>query len=70
MTSGEDPVIDYELVPVRRPDRRGSITTRAFILCSSCNGAISAVGGPRRNMLCFSCLEKLNLVNLLSKELK
>jgi hypothetical protein len=63
----EDTIIGYELVPVRRPNRRGSITTQAFILCSSCNSAISAVGGPRRNMLCFSCLEKLDLLNKLSQ---
>lgn len=36
----------------------GSVTTKAFILCSECNGAISNVGGPNHDALCLTCFGK------------
>ena len=37
---------------------RGSIVTRAFILCKYCNGAISSVAGPKLDAVCFTCYDK------------
>ena len=42
------PVIGYTLEPIYRAPP-GTITTRAFILCASCNSAIDSSGGPRYN---------------------
>lgn len=35
----------------------GAIVTQAFILCSRCNAAISAHGGPRYGSLCLKCVK-------------
>jgi hypothetical protein len=56
--------IGYELQPIYAP-KKGYITTQAFILCSSCGGAISSNGGPRYNALCLKCIEQLDLINKL-----
>jgi hypothetical protein len=37
---------------------KGSIVTRAFILCKYCNGAIYSCMGPRDDAVCFKCYEK------------
>lgn len=56
--------IGYTLEPIYAP-HRGSIVTQAFILCSSCKGAISGHGGPRYNAVCLKCVEHLNFTNLI-----
>ena len=56
--------IGYELEPIYAP-RPGYVTTQAFILCSSCGGAISSSGGPRYNSVCLKCIEQLDLINKL-----
>lgn len=56
--------IGYTLKPIYAP-HRGSIVTQAFILCHSCNAAISATGGPRYNSICLKCAEHLNFTNLI-----
>ena len=58
--------IGYKLEPIY-PTRRGYVTTQAFILCSSCGGAISSTGGPGYNSLCLKCLDKLDVFNKLIK---
>ena len=58
--------IGYTLEPIYAP-RPGYVTTQAFILCSSCGGAISSSGGPRYNSLCLKCLDKLDVFNKLIK---
>jgi len=58
--------IGYELQPIYAT-RRGHVATAAFILCSSCGGAVSSSGGPRYNSLCLKCLDKLDVFNKLSK---
>ena len=58
--------IGYVLEPIYEP-RRGTIVTQAFILCSSCGGAISGTGGPRYNSLCLRCIDTLAVFNKLSK---
>lgn len=57
--------IGYELQPIYAP-RKGMVVTQAFILCSSCGGAISSNGGPRYNSLCLKCLDKLDVFNKLT----
>lgn len=57
-------VIGYTLEPIYEVGK-GMITTQAFILCSSCNGAISSTGGPRYNAVCLKCAEHLNFTNLI-----
>ena len=44
---------------------KGSIVTQAFILCHSCNDAISSTGGPRYNAICLKCADHLNFTNLI-----
>ena len=56
--------IGYKLEPIY-PIRRGYVATAAFILCSSCGGAISSSGGPGYNSLCLKCLDKLDVFNRL-----
>lgn len=56
--------IGYELQPIYAP-RRGQVATAAFILCSSCGGAVSSSGGPRYNALCLKCIDKLDVFNKL-----
>ena len=58
--------IGYTLEPIYEP-RRGTIVTQAFVLCSSCKGAISGTGGPRYNALCLRCIDKLDVFNKLIK---
>lgn len=58
--------IGYKLEPIY-PARRGYVVTQAFILCSSCGGAISSTGGPGYNSLCLKCLDKLDIFNKLIK---
>jgi hypothetical protein len=56
--------IGYTLEPIYAT-RKGSIATAAFILCSSCNAAISGSGGPRYNAICLKCAEHLDFTNLI-----
>ena len=56
--------IGYTLEPIYAAGR-GMIVTQAFILCSSCGGAISSSGGPRYNSVCLKCIEQLDLINKL-----
>jgi hypothetical protein len=56
--------IGYTLEPIYAP-RRGSIVTQAFVLCSSCGGAVSGTGGPKYNAVCLKCIEQLDLINKL-----
>jgi hypothetical protein len=37
------------------PAPKGSIVTQAFILCSTCRGAVSTTGGPRHGSTCLKC---------------
>jgi hypothetical protein len=62
----EREVIGYTLEPIYKP-KRDSVVTQAFILCSSCGGAISSNGGPRYNSLCLKCIDKLDVFNKLIK---
>ena len=64
--SNERRVLGYTLEPIYETPP-GYITTHAFILCSSCKGAISASGGPRYNAVCLKCVEKLDVFNKLIK---
>ena len=56
--------IGYTLEPIYAT-KRGTVVTQAFILCSSCNGAISSNGGPKYNSVCLKCIEQLDLINKL-----
>ena len=56
--------IGYTLEPIYAA-RRDTIVTQAFILCHSCNDAISSTGGPRYNAICLKCAEHLNFTNLI-----
>ena len=56
--------IGYTLEPVYAA-RKGFVVTQAFILCHSCNAAISSTGGPRYNAICLKCAEHLNFTNLI-----
>lgn len=58
--------IGYTLEPIYAT-KKGYVTTQAFILCSSCGGAVSSSGGPKYNALCLKCIEKLDLFNKLTK---
>ena len=58
--------IGYTLEPIYET-RRGMIATAAFILCSSCRGAISSMGGPKYNALCLRCIDKLDIFNKLKQ---
>ena len=51
--------------PIVRPPK-GSIVTRAFILCDKCGIGISTTGGPRHGALCFSCTK--DLINKIADE--
>ena len=62
----ERKIIGYTLEPIYETPR-GMITTHAFVLCSSCGGAVSASGGPRYNALCLKCVDKLAVFNRLSQ---
>jgi hypothetical protein len=46
--------IGYTLEPIY-DIRKGQIATAAFILCRSCGGYISSMGGPRYNSICLKC---------------
>ncbi len=50
----------YTFAPIQ-DGQRGFITTAAFLLCSSCNTAISSSGGPGYRSYCPSCYELLKL---------
>lgn len=41
-----------------KPTPRGSIVTRAFILCSQFQAVIKITGGPGHDSYCVSCWEK------------
>lgn len=56
--------IGYTLEPIYAP-RRGTVVTQAFILCTSCGGAVAPSGGPRYNSVCLKCIEQLDLINKL-----
>lgn len=62
----ERKILGYTLEPILETPP-GHLTTHAFILCSSCGGAVSASGGPRYNALCLRCVEKLDVFNKLAK---
>jgi hypothetical protein len=64
--SEDQEVIGYTLEPIYKP-KRGMVVTHAFILCSSCESAISGSGGPRYNALCLKCVEQLDLINKLKQ---
>lgn len=66
MKEAERKILGYTLEPIYETPP-GSITTQAFILCSSCGGAVSSHGGPRINAVCLKCVEQLDLVNKLKK---
>lgn len=57
-------VIGYTLEPIYETPK-GYIVTQAFILCTSCGGAVSSNGGPRYNAICLKCAEHLNFTNLI-----
>ena len=59
--------IGYTLEPIYDV-RKGHIATAAFVVCSSCRGAISSMGGPKYNALCLRCLDKLAVFNELSRQ--
>lgn len=52
--------IGYTLTPLY-PAPRGHVVTQAFIMCTSCNGAVSSSGGPRYNVICMKCAEHFML---------
>lgn len=56
--------IGYTLTPLY-PPQRGMVATQAFIMCTSCNTAISPSGGPRYNVICLKCAEHLMTVGSL-----
>lgn len=62
----ERKIIGYILEPIYETPK-GSIATHAFILCTSCGGAVSGHGGPRYNALCLNCIDKLDIFNKLIK---
>jgi hypothetical protein len=64
MPNEERKVIGYTLEPIYETPR-GYVVTQAFILCTSCGGAISGTGGPRYNSVCLKCIEQLDLINKL-----
>jgi hypothetical protein len=51
-------LIGYTLTPLY-PTPRGHVATQAFIMCTSCNTAVSPNGGPRYNVICKKCMEHL-----------
>ena len=59
-------IIGYTLEPIYKMPR-GVVVTQAFIMCSSCGGAISSNGGPRYNAVCVKCVERLDFTNLVMK---
>ena len=59
-------IIGYRLEPMYETPR-GAMTTRAFVLCSSCRGVISTTRGPLDRCLCLKCIDKLNVFNKLSQ---
>jgi len=57
----EDKVLGYYKDGTEiRPTPKGSVVTRAFILCSQCRAVIKTTGGPAHSSLCLSCWEKYN----------
>ena len=56
-------IIGYTLEPIYET-ARGAVVTQAFIMCHSCDAAISVNGGPRYNAICVKCAEHLNFINL------
>lgn len=57
-------VIGYK--PIYAP-QRGAIVTHAFIHCSLCGAAISAVNGPVSDAVCLSCSEGTDEIERLRK---
>ena len=57
-------IIGYTLEPIRK-GKPGGIRTAAFITCYSCNSAIAAHGGPKRNAVCLKCVDHLDFTNLI-----
>ena len=62
----ERKIIGYTLEPIYETPK-GAIVTHAFILCTSCGGAVSGHGGPCINALCLNCIDKLDIFNKLIK---
>jgi len=62
----ERKIIGYTLEPIYETPK-GAIVTHAFILCTSCGGAVSCHGGPCINALCLNCIDKLDIFNKLIK---
>lgn len=61
----DKPILGYyaDGEPIHEVER-GFITTAAFILCSQCQAAIRAMGGPSYGALCVPCHEtKLKELN-------
>jgi hypothetical protein len=56
--------IGYTLTPLY-PLQSGMIATHAFIMCMSCNDAVSSSGGPRSNVICTKCAEHLGTLGSL-----
>ena len=57
-------VLGYTLEPIYA-SKPGFVVTQSFVLCHSCDGAISSTGGPRYNAICLKCAEHLNFANLI-----
>lgn len=64
--SEEQEVIGYTLEPIYKT-KPGMVVTQAFILCSSCGGAVSPTSGPRYNAICLKCVDQLDLINKLKR---
>lgn len=56
--------IGYTLTPLY-PIQTGFVATQAFIMCTSCNSAVSPSGGPRHNVICMKCAEHLMTIGSL-----
>lgn len=56
--------IGYTLTPLY-PIKTGFVATQAFIMCMSCNGAVSPSGGPRYNVICTKCADHLGTLGSL-----
>jgi len=40
------------------PNKKGNITTQAFIICDYCAKAIKTTGGPRFGSICVECYKE------------
>ena len=56
--------IGYTLTPLY-PIKTGFVATQAFIMCMSCNSAVSPCGGPRYNVICTNCANHLGTLGRL-----